>query len=56
MPEREQVDNRDPVRTFRIPRSEWDAALAVAKSRGETLSQVIRDALRRYVMRHAPRK
>lgn len=53
MPER--VDNRDKVRTFRIPEAEWQAARAVAKSRGESLSQVIRDALKRYVMRHAPK-
>lgn len=53
MPER--VDNRDKVRTFRIPADEWQAALVVAKSRDEKLSQVIRDALRRYVMRHSPK-
>jgi hypothetical protein len=51
----ERVDNRDKVRTFRIPESEWQAALEVAKSRDEALSQVMRDALRRYVTRHAPK-
>jgi hypothetical protein len=30
----------------------WDRALAVAHRRGETLSQVIRAALVRYVKRH----
>lgn len=42
-------------RTFRIPVSEWAEAQAVARDRGESLSQVIRDALRRYVTRHAPK-
>lgn len=48
-------DRGEKVRTFRMPESEYLAALTVAKSRGESLSQVIRDALRRYVMRHQPR-
>jgi len=55
LPMSERVDNRDKVRTFRIPESEWQAALEVAKSRDEALSQVMRDALRRYVTRHAPK-
>ncbi len=46
---------RDPIRTFRIPDAEWQAALEVAKSRDESLSAVIRRALRAYVMRHAPK-
>lgn len=54
MPER--IDKRDKPRAFRIPDDEWQAALTVAKSRGESLSQVIRDALKRYVTRHAPKQ
>lgn len=46
----------DKPRSFRIPTDEWNAALEVARSRGETLTDVIRDALRKYVMRHAPKK
>ena len=48
--------NPFPLRSFRIPDDEWQAALDVARSRDEALSQVIRVALRRYVMRHAPKK
>lgn len=48
-------DNRDKVRTFRVPADEWRAAREVADSRGESLSQVIREALRKYVMRHQPK-
>jgi predicted transcriptional regulator len=43
---------RDPLRNVRIPDDLWDRALAVARARGETLSQVIRAALERYVKRH----
>lgn len=53
MPDR--TDNREPVRTFRVPDAEWRAAQGVAKARGESLSHVIREALRKYVMRHAPK-
>lgn len=49
------ADNRDKVRTFRIPTQEWTAARDVANARGESLSQVIREALRKYVMRHTPK-
>lgn len=42
--------------TFRIRESEWVAAKQVAAARGETLTDVIRDALRKYVTRHAPKK
>jgi len=39
------------LRSFRIPQDEWVAALAVARSRGESLSGVLRVALREYVAR-----
>jgi hypothetical protein len=42
-----------PRRSIRIPDSEWDAAKAIADDNGETLSDVIRAALRRYVARKA---
>jgi predicted transcriptional regulator len=43
---------REPVRTFRIADSLWWRAHAVAEKRNESLSQVIRAALERYVKRH----
>lgn len=36
-------------RSIRIPDAIWDPALAKAKLRGETLNEVIRAALERYV-------
>jgi predicted transcriptional regulator len=39
-------------RTIRVPDDLWQHAQAIAKARGETLSDIIRDALRRYVKRH----
>jgi predicted DNA binding CopG/RHH family protein len=39
---------RVPHRTVRIPDDEWEAAKAKAAAEGETLSEVIRRALRRY--------
>jgi predicted transcriptional regulator len=39
-------------KNIRIADDLWDRALAVAHRRGETLSQVIRAALVRYVKRH----
>jgi hypothetical protein len=44
-----------PQHSFRIPDDEWDAAKEAADERGETLSDVLRLALRRYVARHAKR-
>lgn len=43
---------RVPIRAIRIPTEDWEAAKAVAADRGESLSQVVRDALDRYVKRH----
>jgi hypothetical protein len=42
-----------PQRSIRIPDDEWEAAKAAADDRGETLSDVIRMALKRYTARHA---
>jgi len=41
----------DPVRTVRLGPI-WDDARALAKQRGERLSDVIEVALKRYVARH----
>jgi len=41
-----------PKRGVRIPDELWQAAMRVARDRGETLSQVIRRALERYVRQH----
>lgn len=38
-------------RAFRVSDELWLAAVALAKERGESLSEVIREALRRYVKR-----
>lgn len=54
MPER--IDNRDKVRTVRVPDAEWRAAREASQAQGESLSEVIRQALREYVMRHAPKR
>ena len=54
----EQVPNqpKTPQRAIRVPDDLWRAAQAVAKERGETLSDVIREALGEYVRRHTGRK
>lgn len=39
-------------RTIRIADELWSAARAVAAKRGDSLSDVIREALERYVQRH----
>lgn len=39
-------------RSIRIPDDLWEDAKAVTKSRDESISQVVRDALERYVKRH----
>ena len=41
----------DPIRTVRVPDDLWIAAQEAAKSRGESVSNVLRDALARYVKR-----
>lgn len=46
-------DTHTPPRSFRAPDSEWDAAAAKATLRGESLTDVLRRALREYAK---PRK
>ena len=40
-----------PNRAIRIPDDEWQAAQEMARANGETVSEVVRRALRRYVAR-----
>lgn len=40
---------KTPVKCFRIPAELYDAAMARARSRGEALTDVVRDALERYI-------
>lgn len=50
--EREQQrepQGNTPIRAIRISDDLWEAARQVATERGETLSEVVREALRRYV-------
>jgi len=39
-------------RSIRIPDDLWSAALAIARRRGDTLNEIIRAALERYVAEH----
>lgn len=41
-----------PIRNVRVPDEVWLRAKAVAAARGESLSDVLRAALERYVKRH----
>ena len=41
-----------PIRNVRIPDHVWDRAKEIAAERGETLTAVIEQALRRYISRH----
>lgn len=41
-----------PARTFRPPPELWEAVKVVAAARGESVSEVITQALRRYVRRN----
>lgn len=43
---------KTPNRAFRIPEALYREAQQIAAERGETLSDVVRDALKRYVQRH----
>lgn len=43
---------KTPQRAIRVPDELWKSALAIAKERGESLSEVIRDALAEYVKRN----
>lgn len=44
--------NHTPPRSVRVGEALWREAKAVAELRGETLTDVITDALRRYVRRN----
>ena len=44
---------RTPHRTIRVPDELWDAARDKAEQRDETVSDVIRAALERYVKRNS---
>ena len=41
--------HRDPRRTFSYPEDEWQAVQKIAAERGESVTEVIRRALRDYV-------
>jgi hypothetical protein len=41
--------NDTPIRTLRVPDELWEAAQARAKERGETVTDVLIRALKRYV-------
>lgn len=43
---------RTPLRSFRIPDDLYEAAQQVAEERGETVSDVVRRGLTRYVKTH----
>lgn len=43
---------KTPLRNLRVPDDLWDAAQAIAAERGESVSDVLRAALTRYVKRH----
>lgn len=45
---------RTPLRTLRVPDDLWREAARIARDRGETLSDVMRDSLVRYVEEHSP--
>lgn len=47
MPNRPRVDN--PARSVRVPDPLWEAAKVRAAERGETVTDVLVRALRRYV-------
>jgi predicted transcriptional regulator len=51
MPNQPRAGN--PARAVRVEDELWNAAKAIAAERGESLSDVMRDALRRYVRRHS---
>lgn len=43
---------KTPNRTIRVPDEVWDEARRVAADRGETLTEVIIKALKRYIREH----
>lgn len=40
------------IRTVRVDEDLWSEALAITEARDETVSNIVRAALRRYVQRH----
>ena len=44
--------HRTPVRSVRVPDDLWKAVKRIASDRGETVTEVIVQALRRYVREH----
>jgi predicted DNA binding CopG/RHH family protein len=50
-PKLDREPRRTPARSVRVPDDEWEAATRTAAKRGEPLSEVIREALRQYVIR-----
>jgi predicted transcriptional regulator len=44
----------NPARAVRVEDELWEAAKAIAAERGDSLSDIMRDALRRYVKRNTP--
>ena len=53
MPNKPRPENRH--RMVRVEDELWEAAKAAAADEGTTVSEVIREALRRYVKRHSAR-
>lgn len=43
---------RTPHRTIRVEDELWEAAVALAKERGESVSEILRAALKRYVKKN----
>jgi predicted HicB family RNase H-like nuclease len=43
---------KTPQRAIRVPDELWKSAQAIAKRQGESLSEVVREALAEYVKRH----
>lgn len=54
MPNKPRADN--PARPVRVEDELWDAAKEAASANGTTVSEVIRQALARYVKRHGAPK
>lgn len=46
------MSGKKPTRTARIEDELWDPALAIAEERGDSLSEMWRVALKRYVKKH----
>jgi predicted HicB family RNase H-like nuclease len=46
---------KTPIRSVRVPDEEWRAAQEACAANGESVTDVVRRALREYVTLHAPR-